>query len=128
MSYILALFSIMVGVSFAVPSMMTTALIGFVFILGFSMNLLHVNGDLEGFAIIILFCLGSRLLLGMLGEMFCMLVPDKKPPPWWDPAPYLPGGGSYGYSVSSYRVKAKSGHASPKHGGELQPITSLTTT
>ena len=49
-------------------------------------------------------------------------------PPWPDVAPYLPFGGCYGYAMSHYQFKKKSGHANPKHGGECEPITSSTIT
>ena len=45
-----------------------------------------------------------------------------------DPAPYMPSGKSYGYSMSQYQVKKKSGHSSPERRGEMQPITSHTMT
>ena len=58
-------------------------------------------------------------------------TPSPKPPPWTDPAPYLPhdhDGGGYGYAMLQYHFKKKSGHARPKHGGECEPITPRTMT
>jgi len=39
------------------------------------------------------------------------LGPLKNSPPWADLAPYLPNGSCYGYAMSQYWVKKKSGHS-----------------
>ena len=41
-----------------------------------------------------------------------------------DPAPYSLNGRTFGYAMLQFRVKKKSGHSTPKKGGDLQPITS----
>ena len=86
------------------------------------------TGDIEGCATIMffinLFYEFSRFTCLILSLFFDYIMPESKAPPWLDPAPYVPNGGVYGYAMLQYRVKKKSGHTRPKHGGEQQPITS----
>ena len=68
----------------------------------------------------------SQYLLSQIlddGGIYCW-----QHPPWTDPAPDLPNGGCYGYSMLRYHFKKKSGHFWPKKGGPAQPITSRSAT
>ena len=98
----------------------------------FALNTTNIDSDMEMFIVLILFSWLIRSVYDFFLQILDYIIddaePDSKPPRWKDPAPYLPNGGSYGYAMLQYRVKKKSGHASPKHGGERQPLTSSTMT
>ena len=89
-----------------------------------------VDSDVEAFVVLVLFSQWMRdthiICQRILSYFINDLKPSLKPPPWMDPAPYMPGGGSNGNSMSQYQVKKKSGHSNPKQGGEIQPIISYT--
>ena len=121
------------GMFFALPSIEIQALFG---VIAFCIS--------ENAAVILLFFWWMRDTCNIFQHCFSHLVDDLKPkrmahlqddgryrrthPPWPDAAPYLPFGGCYGYAMSQYQFKKKSGHASSKHGGECEPITSCTIT
>ena len=92
----------------------------------FALNTTNIDSDMETFVVLILFCWSIRSVYEFFLQILDYII--DKPPRWKDPAPYLPNGGSYGYTTCQYHVKKKSGHASPKHVSECQPIMSSTLT
>lgn len=127
------LLGIAVGVTTILPTIETQGLLGLA--LHCTSNLLSLDTDFEAFAILVLFSWMMRdiwnICMWILAQLVDGTTPSPKPPPWPDPAPYLPHdhyGGGYGYAMSHYHFKEKSGHASTKHGGECEPITSRTMT
>ena len=127
---------------FTMPSIEIQALIG-MFIFGAS-QYATISTDIENFAVMLLFFWWIQDAYIIVQHLFSHLLDDLKPPqmahllddgryrrthpPWPAAAPYLPFGGCYGYAMSHYRIKKKSGHANPKHGGECEPITSCSAT
>ena len=71
--------------------------------------------NFETFAVLLVFFWWIRDMSIICQKIFTHLVDDssplKKPPLWADPAPYLPNGSCYGYAMSQYWVKKKSGHS-----------------
>ena len=134
--------SMLFGMLFALPSIEIQALFGCVVYLAHSYFGFDVN--MTNSAVMIIFFWWIRDARIISQRLFSHLLDDLKPnkmahlpddgryrrthPPWPDAAPYLPFGGCYGYAMSHYRIKKKSGHANPKHGGECEPITSCSMT
>ena len=90
-----------------------------------------VDADIDGFATLLVMFWCTRDI-HLIIQYLLLHFPDngvyrRTHPPWTDLAPYLPGG-CYGYAMSQYHVKKKSGHSRPKKGGPAQPITSRATT
>jgi len=90
------------------------------------------EGDIEGCVTMMffvhLFCELGQFACSAIDALFDYVMPESKAPPWLDPAPYVQNGGVYGYAMLQYRVKKKSGHARPKHGGEQETLTSRSLT
>ena len=89
-------------------------------------EIIDPDGDFADCGTILIFILGCRTVHGIMSDAFDYVCPDCKPR--LDRAPYLLNGGAYGYSMSQYHIKPKSGHGRPKTGGKLQPITTRTLT
>ena len=130
------------AIFFALPSIEIQALFG---VIAFCISgYFEVDQDAENAAVMLLFFWWMRDTCNIFQHCFLHLVDDLKSkrmahlqddgryrrthPPWPDAAPYMPFGGCYGYAMSQYKFKKKSGHASSKHGGECEPITSCTIT
>ena len=91
----------------------------------------RMNVEIEGFVVLLLFFWWIRDIHRIGQHLISYLLDDTdvpSAPPWLDAAPYLPDGGCYGYAMSQYHYKKKSGHSRPKKGGLTQPITSRSTT
>ena len=81
-----------------------------------------VDADVEGFATLLIIFWLIRDIHLISQYLLSQLLDDggiyrQKHPPWTDPAPYLPNSGCYGYAMSHYHCKKKSGHSRPKKGG-----------
>ena len=90
-----------------------------------------MNVEIEGFVVLLLFFWWIRDIHRIGQHLISYLLDDTdvpSAPPWLDAAPYLPDGGCYGYAISQYHYKKKSGHSRPKKGGLTHPITSCLTT
>ena len=69
------------------------------------------DGDVAGGIRIVLFGWWICSIFGECRAAFDSIYPKLPRVRWKDPAPYLPFGGVYGYAMSSYPIKEKSGHA-----------------
>ena len=126
----------------ALPSIEIQALLGVV--ISIAHGHFAIDDDIATFAVMLLalwwiqdaYIIGQHLLSHLLDDLkpkrMAHLLDDgryrRTHPPWPTVAPYLPFGGCYGYAMLHYRIKKKSGHANPKHGGECEPVTSCSTT
>ena len=122
---------IMIGIFSILPTIDIQAAFGMI-MLCVSRHL-TVDADIESFATLLIIFWLIRDVHLISQYLLSQLLDDggiyrRQHPPWSDPAPYLPNGGCYGYSMSHYHCKKKSGHSRPKKGGPAQPITSRSTT
>ena len=122
--------SVMLGLFISLPTIEIQATVGLIALGAFK----SLSIEIENFTVLLLFLWWIKDM-NIIGQcLVSLLLGDddgkyrREHPPWLDPAPYLPNGGSYGYSMMQYYFKQKSGHASPKHGGYCKPITYYTPT
>ena len=122
---------IMIGIFSILPTIDIQAAVGMIMLC--ASRYWTVDADMEGFVTLLIIFWLIRDIHLISQYLLSQLLDDgdiyrRQHPPWTDPAPYLPNGGCYGYSMSQYHFKKKSGHSRPKKGGPTQPITSRSAT
>ena len=96
--------AMMIGMLFILPTIEIQAMFGLITLC--ATGITTVDADVEGFAVLILFFWWIRDTHFVYQKILSYFVddskPSPKPPPWMDPAPYMPNGDSYGYAMSQY--------------------------
>ena len=93
---------------------------------------LDPDDTIAGCDTILVFIFTCKHFIQLLDGTLTLVYSDSKPLLWGNWAPYIIhdnyGTHAYGYAMVQFRVKKKSGHARPKSGGVLQPLTTFTMT
>lgn len=128
-SQVWTLLGLLIGMTLSMSSLLVVQLLlGLLFTCTLGIEQATLDSDVGGFITIVTFIMSCRHLFRVSCSIFDDVCPCEKPPRWSDRAPYDPFGNCYGYAMTQYRVKKKSGHSRPKNGGDLQPITSRSLT
>ena len=81
----------MIGLTSFLPSVVTQASLGLLMICANA-----VDQDIEAFVVLVLFAWWIRDIHIICQKILSLFIenlkPSPKPPPWMDPAPYMPGG------------------------------------